>query len=69
MKVALEQLHRKREVDFVKNDKQKRPRKKEPNVAPGFSDEKFGEDATAEDIRKGNYTKVTRVFLDENDPS
>ncbi|WP_162862496.1 hypothetical protein [Acetivibrio cellulolyticus] len=38
-------------------------------VAPGFSDEKFGENATSEDIKKGNYTKVVRVFLDENDPS
>jgi hypothetical protein len=42
---------------------------KEPRVAPGFDDEKFGEDATKEDIRKGNSTRVTRVFLDENDPS
>lgn len=38
-------------------------------VAPGFDDEKFGEDATPEDKRKGNYTKVVRVFWDENDPS
>ena len=43
--------------------------KREPRVAPGFNDRKFGEDATREDIRKGNSTKVTRVFLDENDPS
>jgi len=38
-------------------------------AAPGFSDERFGEDATPEDKKKGNYTKVIRVFLDENDPS
>ena len=37
-------------------------------VAPGYDDEKFGEDATREDKKKGNYTKVVRVFLDENDP-
>jgi len=37
-------------------------------VAPGYDDEKFGEDATPEDKKKGNYTKVVRVFLDENDP-
>lgn len=43
--------------------------KKEPTVAPGFEDERFGENATREDIRKGNFTRVTRVFLDENDPS
>ncbi|MCX7884176.1 MAG: hypothetical protein N2448_03995 [Caloramator sp.] len=47
----------------------KKKRKEEPRVAPGYNDRKFGEDATEEDIRKGNSTKVTRVFLDENDPS
>ncbi|AEV67302.1 hypothetical protein [Acetivibrio clariflavus] len=36
-------------------------------VAPGFSDERFGEDATPDDIKKGNYTKVIRLFPDEND--
>ncbi len=50
-------------------DKKKGKSKKEPTVAPGFNDRKFGEAATGDDIRKGNYTKVTRVFLDENDPS
>jgi len=49
--------------------REERKRKKEPRTAPGFDDRKFGEDATREDIKKGNYTKVTRVFLDENDPS
>lgn len=49
-----------------RNSKKK---KKEPTVAPGFNDRKFGEAATKEDIRKGNYTLETRVFLDENDPS
>lgn len=49
--------------------KKDRRKKKEPTVAPGFEDERFGENATPEDIRKGNATKVTRVFLDENDPS
>jgi len=44
-------------------------KKKQPSVAPGFEDERFGEDATEEDIKKGRSTKVTRVFLDENDPS
>lgn len=49
--------------------KDKRQKKREPSVAPGFEDERFGEDATAEDIKKGRSTKITRVFLDENDPS
>lgn len=52
-----------------KSDKNEYRRKKEPVVAPGFDDERFGEKATEEDIKRGNYTKVTRVFLDENDPS
>jgi len=51
----------------LKNKKEKN--KKDPTTAPGLNDRKFGEDATREDIRKGNYTKVTRVYLDENDPS
>lgn len=51
-------------------DKNKPKKKTEiRKIAPGFSDEKFGEAATPEDIKNGNYTKVTRVFLDENDPS
>lgn len=53
----------------MKNEDKRKNKKKAPTVAPGFNDEKFGEDATAEDLRKGNYTQVTRVFLDENDPS
>lgn len=47
-----------------KSDVSKRSRKKEPVVAPGFDDERFGENATEEDIKNGNYTKVTRVFFD-----
>lgn len=50
-----------------KNSKSKR--KPEPTVAPGFDDEKPGENATLEDIKKGNSTKVIRLFWDENDPS
>ena len=50
-------------------DRKKRKRKKEPTVAPGMDNEYFGEDASKEDIKKGNYTKVTRAFLDEHDPS
>ena len=48
---------------------EEKKKKKEPTVSPGFSDEKFGEKATEEDKRKGNFTRVTRVYLDENDPS
>jgi hypothetical protein len=42
---------------------------KEPTAAPGFDDSRFGEKATEEEIRTGKSTKVTRVYLDENDPS
>lgn len=48
---------------------EKGQKKKEPVVAPGFSDEKFGEKASKEEIRQGKSTRVTRVYLDENDPS
>ncbi len=44
-------------------------RPKEPTVAPGYNDRKFGEKASRKDIRSGNSTRVTRVYLDENDPS
>jgi len=44
-------------------------RPKEPTVAPGYSDRKFGEKASKKDIESGNSTRVTRVYLDENDPS
>jgi hypothetical protein len=47
---------------FIKN-------RSTPTVAPGMDDDKFGEAASAEDMKKGNFTKVTRVYLDENDPS
>jgi len=57
-----------REDVFMKDKKNKGPRKK-PTVAPGLTDEVLGEPATREDIKKGNYTRVTRVYLDENDPS
>jgi hypothetical protein len=46
-----------------------RNNKKTPTVAPGYNDEKFGEDATSKDIKNGNSTKTIRIFLDENDPS
>lgn len=46
-----------------------RDKRKEPIVAPGYSDEKFGEKATEEDIKAGRSTRVTRVYLDENDPT
>ena len=50
-------------------DRKEKKYKSSPKVAPGLSDDKFGEDASEEDIKKGNYTKVTRLYLDEHDPS
>ncbi|NLD49382.1 MAG: hypothetical protein GX660_19670 [Clostridiaceae bacterium] len=49
--------------------KKKNKKDEQRKVAPGFDDERFGEKATLEDIKKGNYRKEIRVFLDENDPS
>lgn len=49
--------------------KRNKDRKTGYRAAPGYSDEKFGEDASKEEIKKGESTRVTRVFLDENDPS
>ena len=40
-----------------------------PSVAPGMPDARFGEKASRRDIKKGNYTRITRAYLDENDPS
>lgn len=47
----------------------KNNKRKAPLVAPGYNDRKFGEKASEKDVKSGNSTKVTRVFLDENDPS
>lgn len=53
----------------MKDVKRNKDEKKDPTVATGYNDRKFGEKASREDIAKGNSTKVTRVYLDENDPS
>lgn len=42
----------------------------EATVAPGIDDEQGLEiKASREDLMEGNTTKVTRLSLDENDPS
>lgn len=48
---------------------EKNKKRKEPTVAPGYNDRKFGEKAGEEEIRSGKSTRETRVYLDENDPS
>lgn len=53
----------------MKDAKRQGDKKKEPSVAPGYNDRKFGEKASREDIERGDSTRVTRVYLDENDPS
>lgn len=50
-------------------DKKDKKKKKEPTVAPGMEGDPRGEEATEEDKRKGNVTKVTRLVWDENDPT
>ncbi|WP_449621513.1 hypothetical protein [Robertmurraya sp. Marseille-Q9965] len=42
----------------------------EPTMAPGMNDqEELKQDATDEEIDKGEYTNVTRLSFDEVDPS
>lgn len=51
------------------NKRKSKNRHKEPTVAPGLSDSKFGDKASGKEIKSGNSTRVTRVYLDEDDPS
>ena len=45
-------------------------RKQEPTVAPGMDDrEELERRASEEEIREGDYTKVTTLSWDEADPS
>ncbi|MBM7716366.1 hypothetical protein JOC94_003386 [Bacillus thermophilus] len=45
-------------------------RKNEPTIAPGIDDqEKMIQKATTKEVRKGEYTRVTRLSYDEVDPS
>ena len=46
----------------------KEPREKKPSVAPG-DEEALEAKASKEDIKRGNYTKVTTLSYDEVDPS
>lgn len=54
---------------FMKKGSGNKAGHREPTVAPGYNDRKFGEKATEKDIKAGKSTRVTRVYLDENDPS
>jgi len=54
---------------FFMDGKKKNKQDEQRKVAPGLDDERFGEKATLEDIKKGNDRKEIRVFVDENDPS
>ncbi|GAA0342827.1 hypothetical protein GCM10008967_36600 [Bacillus carboniphilus] len=42
----------------------------EPTIAEGMNTEdQLQQDASQEEIEKGDYTEVTTLSLDENDPS
>jgi hypothetical protein len=42
----------------------------EPTIAPGMNDnEELEQDATKQDIQKGEFTQVTTLSYDEVDPS
>lgn len=58
-----------RRKNIMKDVKKRKEGKKGPAAAPGYDDRKFGEKASREDIARGDSTRVTRVYLDENDPS
>ncbi|MEH7504107.1 hypothetical protein V7152_19185 [Neobacillus drentensis] len=47
-----------------------RNRNTEPSIAPGMDDsEELEQDATKDEIEKGEYTQVTTLSFDEVDPS
>ncbi|WP_165763683.1 hypothetical protein [Halalkalibacter urbisdiaboli] len=49
---------------MMKRDKQKR---NEPTIAPGIdNDEELSQEATPEEIERGDYTKVVSLRYDEN---
>ncbi|WEG13044.1 hypothetical protein PU629_01410 [Pullulanibacillus sp. KACC 23026] len=42
----------------------------EPTLAPGIdTEDELNDEATEEEIEEGDTTTVTRLVLDENDPS
>ncbi|MEH7222340.1 hypothetical protein V7112_00900 [Bacillus sp. JJ1566] len=48
----------------------KRQNKQEPTIAVGMdTDGELREDASMDEIEKGEYTQVTTLSYDENDPS
>jgi hypothetical protein len=45
--------------------KQEERQRHEPTIAPGMNtSDPLEEEATERDIREGNYTEVTRLYLD-----
>jgi hypothetical protein len=50
------------EVFFLKDEqKNPKPSRLQPTVAPGITDEAIEKNATEEEIRKGESTSVTRL--------
>lgn len=48
----------------------KKREKQEPTIAPGIDDnEELEQNATKEEIARGDYTEVTTLSYDEVDPS
>jgi hypothetical protein len=51
-------------------DMSKKQNQNEPTIAPGMDDqEELEQNATSEEIENGEYTNVTNLSYDENDPS
>ncbi|WP_173917529.1 hypothetical protein [Halobacillus sp. Marseille-Q1614] len=53
----------------MENDKRKQKAAEYKEAPTSNDDELFGKDATEEEIRNGESTKVTKLIYDEYDPS
>ncbi|WP_194841356.1 hypothetical protein [Salinibacillus xinjiangensis] len=50
--------------------RKEKPRKDEPTIAAGMdTEDELKEEATEKEVERGDYTRVTSLSLDENDPS
>ncbi|UFJ43446.1 hypothetical protein LOK74_05990 [Brevibacillus humidisoli] len=47
-----------------KRNRRTAPKQKEPTIAPGMEMDELDLDASSEEIRKGDYTPVTKLYRD-----
>lgn len=54
----------------IRMDQDKRKKRDDEKVAPGLdAEDALEKDASEEEVEKGEYTQVTKLTLDEYDPS